>query len=98
MQSGTTGEKWATENLKPHGATIVPFKDTTGAFNALQAKTVDAVVNDLPVTAEIIKEGPTRGFIDHRRDPDGRAVRHRHRQGPPGAAQGHQRRAGQDQG
>ena len=63
VQSGTTGEKWATEHLKPHGATIVPFKDTTGAFNALQAKTVDAVVNDLPVTAEIIKEGPTRGFV-----------------------------------
>jgi polar amino acid transport system substrate-binding protein len=63
VQSGTTGEKWATENLKIHGATIVPYKDTTGAFNALQAKSVDAVVNDLPVTAEIIKEGPTRGFV-----------------------------------
>jgi polar amino acid transport system substrate-binding protein len=63
VQSGTTGEMWATQNLKPHGATIVPFKDTTGAFNALQAGTVNAVVNDLPVSAEIIKEGPTRGFI-----------------------------------
>lgn len=62
VQSGTTGEKWATEHLVPHGAKTVPFKDTTGAFNALQAKSVDAVVNDLPVTAEIIKEGPTRGF------------------------------------
>jgi polar amino acid transport system substrate-binding protein len=63
VQSGTTGEAWATEHLKPHGAKIVPFKDTTGAFNALQAGTVDAVVNDLPVTVEIIKEGPTRGFV-----------------------------------
>jgi ABC-type amino acid transport substrate-binding protein len=45
VQSGTTGEKWATEHLVPHGA-----------------KTVDAVVNDLPVSVEIIKEGPTRGF------------------------------------
>ena len=63
VQSGTTGQAWATEHLKPHGATMVPFKDTTGAFNALQAKSVDAVVNDLPVTAEIIKEGPTRGFV-----------------------------------
>jgi polar amino acid transport system substrate-binding protein len=62
VQSGTTGEAWATEHLKPLGAVIVPFKDTTGAFNALQAGNVDAVVNDLPVTAEIIKEGPTRGF------------------------------------
>jgi ABC-type amino acid transport substrate-binding protein len=62
VQSGTTGEAWATEHLKPQGAIIVPFKDTTGAFNALQAGSVDAVVNDLPVTVEIIKEGPTRGF------------------------------------
>jgi polar amino acid transport system substrate-binding protein len=62
VQAGTTGEAWATENLKSKGAKIVPFKDTTGAFNALQAGSVDAVVNDLPVTAEIIKEGPTRGF------------------------------------
>ena len=63
VQSGTTGEAWATEHLKPQGSTIVPFKDATGAFNALQAGTVAAVVNDLPVTAQIIKEGPTRGFV-----------------------------------
>ena len=63
VQAGTTGEAWAIENLKSKGAKIVPFKDTTGAFNALQAGSVDAVVNDLPVTAEIIKEGPTRGFV-----------------------------------
>jgi polar amino acid transport system substrate-binding protein len=63
VQSGTTGEMWATQNLKSHGAIIVPFKDATGAFAALQAGSVSAVVNDLPVTAEIIKEGPTRGFV-----------------------------------
>jgi polar amino acid transport system substrate-binding protein len=62
VQSGTTGQAWAAEHLQPHGAKLVPFKDTTGAFNALQAGSVDAVVNDLPVTVEIIKEGPTRGF------------------------------------
>jgi len=62
VQSGTTGQKWATEHLVPHGSKLVPYKDTTGAFNALQAGSVDAVVNDLPVTVEIIKEGPTRGF------------------------------------
>lgn len=56
VQSGTTGEQWATENLKPAGATIVPFKKTSQAFAALQAGTVAAVVNDLPVTAEIVKD------------------------------------------
>lgn len=55
-QSGTTGEQWATENLKPAGATIVPFSKTSEAFAALEAGNVDAVVNDLPVTAQIVKE------------------------------------------
>jgi polar amino acid transport system substrate-binding protein len=56
VQAGTTGEAWATENLKPAGAILVPFKTTTEAFTALQAKNVDAVVNDLPVTADIVKD------------------------------------------
>ncbi|NTU70571.1 MAG: basic amino acid ABC transporter substrate-binding protein [Coriobacteriia bacterium] len=56
VQSGTTGEQWATENLKPAGVTIVPFKKTSQAFAALQANTVAAVVNDLPVTNEIVKD------------------------------------------
>jgi polar amino acid transport system substrate-binding protein len=56
VQSSTTGEKWATENLKPAGATIVPFSKTSEAFAALQAGNVAAVVNDLPVTAEIVKD------------------------------------------
>ena len=74
VQSGTTGQAWAKENLSK-GAKIVPFKDATDAFAALQAGNVDAVVNDLPVTAELVKDGPTSGF-DHRRgDPDRRAVR-----------------------
>lgn len=56
VQSGTTGEQWATENLKPAGATIVPFSKTSEAFAALQAGNVAAVVNDLPVTNEIVKD------------------------------------------
>ncbi|MBA4370660.1 MAG: amino acid ABC transporter substrate-binding protein [Coriobacteriaceae bacterium] len=55
-QSGTTGEAWATENLKPAGATIVPFSKTSEAFSALEAGNVDAVVNDLPITADIVKQ------------------------------------------
>jgi polar amino acid transport system substrate-binding protein len=61
VQSGTTGEAWATENLKPAGATLVAFKDTAGAFAALQAGNVDAVINDLPVTAEMVKD-TTKGL------------------------------------
>jgi polar amino acid transport system substrate-binding protein len=56
VQAGTTGEQWATENLKPAGATIVPFDGTSQAFAALQAGNVVAVVNDLPVTADLVKD------------------------------------------
>jgi len=55
-QSGTTGFAWAEENLKPAGATIVPFSKTSEAFAALEAGNVDAVVNDLPITADIVKQ------------------------------------------
>ena len=54
VQSGTTGEAWAKENLK--GAKqIVPFDDALAAFSALNAGKVDGVVNDLPVTAYLVK-------------------------------------------
>ena len=54
VQSGTTGEAWAKENLK--GAKqITPFDDTLSAFSALNAGKVDAVVNDLPVSAYLVK-------------------------------------------
>lgn len=54
VQSGTTGEAWAKENIQD--ATLVPFNSATDAFAALQAGNVDAVVNDLPVSAELLKD------------------------------------------
>ncbi len=56
VQSGTTGEAWAKENLLPHGAKqVIPFNDTLAAFAALNAGKVNAVVNDLPVSAYLVK-------------------------------------------
>ena len=58
VQSGTTGEAWAKENIK--GAKqIVPFDDTLAAFSALNAGKVDAVVNDLPVSAYLVASSYT---------------------------------------
>jgi len=56
VQSGTTGEQWANENLKPAGATVVPFSKTSEAFAALQAGNVAAVINDLPISNDIVKD------------------------------------------
>jgi polar amino acid transport system substrate-binding protein len=58
VQSGTTGEAWAKENIKG-AAQIVPFDDTLAAFSALNAGKVDAVVNDLPVSAYLVKSSYT---------------------------------------
>lgn len=59
VQSGTTGQQWAKENIK--GATLVAFDDVLSAFSALQAGKVEAVVNDLPVSAAVVKDA-TRGL------------------------------------
>lgn len=61
VQAGTTGDQWATENLKPAGAEIVTFKGTTDAVSALSADNVTAIVIDLPVAAELAKD-ETRGL------------------------------------
>ena len=54
VQSGTTGEAWAKENIK--GAKqITPFDDTLSAFSALNGGKADVVVNDLPVSAYLVK-------------------------------------------
>ncbi len=67
VQSGTTGEEWAKENMPD--ATITPFDDQSSAFAALVAGKVDAVCQDLPISqymianaypeCEIIEEVPT---------------------------------------
>jgi polar amino acid transport system substrate-binding protein len=48
VQVGTTGEQYATEN-KPDGAELVAFDEGAALFLALEAGTVDAVLQDLPV-------------------------------------------------
>ncbi|MDZ4064234.1 MAG: transporter substrate-binding domain-containing protein [Coriobacteriia bacterium] len=56
VQSGTTGEAWATENLEPKGVEIVPYDDILLAFSALQAGDVVGVINDLPISQDIVKD------------------------------------------
>lgn len=54
VQSGSTGEAWATENLPQ--AEIVVLDDNTAGFAALQSGKADAVALDLPVMQWMIKE------------------------------------------
>jgi polar amino acid transport system substrate-binding protein len=68
VQSGTTGEEYAGQNIP--NAKLVPFKTATEAFAALQAGNVDAVINDLPVTVEIVKD-KARGLVIVKEIPTG---------------------------
>lgn len=57
VQSGTTGEAWAQENLP--NATIVPLDDIIQGMTGLTAGTYDACVADLPVVSALCKDSYT---------------------------------------
>jgi ABC-type amino acid transport substrate-binding protein len=63
VQRGTTGQAYAVENLESKGAKIKTFTNAPDAFRDLEAGGVDAVVNDEPSSAEIIKEFPGQLLI-----------------------------------
>lgn len=54
VQSGTTGEAWAKENIDK--AKITAFDEAPAALAALQANKADAVVIDLPVAVELLEK------------------------------------------
>lgn len=56
VQSGTTGEKWAQQELAPRGIEVVPYDDILAAFGALQAGDVVGVINDLPISQDVVKD------------------------------------------
>jgi polar amino acid transport system substrate-binding protein len=65
-QTGTTGEKWATENLKNKGVVtdIKSFPTATEAFTALEAGQIDAIINDYPGSAYIVKDKPDLALVE----------------------------------
>jgi len=62
VQSGTTGEEWTKTNLAPKGIVVVPYDDVILAFSALQAGDVIGVINDLPISQDVVKD-ETRGLV-----------------------------------
>ncbi len=59
VQLGTTGDIWVSENTN---AEVVRYDEITLAFQALANGDVDAVVNDGPTSADIIKANPEMGL------------------------------------
>ena len=58
VQLGTTGDIWASENTK---GDVQRFEEITMAFQALSKGDVDAIVNDAPTSADIIRADPDLG-------------------------------------
>lgn len=57
VQTGTTGEIYATEN-KPAGADLVSFDEGAALFLALESGSVDAILQDLPVNGYRAAQDP----------------------------------------
>ena len=57
VQSGTTGEAYAEENVP--GAEIRAFESTGDLFVALEAGQIDAILQDQPVNVEYARENPS---------------------------------------
>ncbi len=60
VQLGTTGDIWLTENSK---AEVARYDEITLAFQALANKDIDAIFNDAPVSAEIIRANPEMNVV-----------------------------------
>ena len=58
VQLGTTGDIWASENTE---AEVVRYDEVTLAFQALGNGDVDAIINDAPTSADILKANPEIG-------------------------------------
>ncbi len=65
-QTGTTGEKWAQENLMSiaKDKAIKSYPTATEAFTALEAGQIDAIINDYPVSAFIVKDKPELALVE----------------------------------
>ena len=58
VQTGTTGEIYAKENIKDSSTKIQSFEDATAMFLALESKQIDAVLQDYPINAfRAVKQG-----------------------------------------
>lgn len=61
VQTGTTGEDWARENLEPQGVEIRSFPTAPDTYTALEAGSVEGVIFDEPSAVE---EAERRGALE----------------------------------
>jgi polar amino acid transport system substrate-binding protein len=63
VQTGTTGESWAQENLTPNGVEVRSFPEAADTFTALEAGQVTGVIFDEPAAVDATVERPSLAVV-----------------------------------
>ena len=63
VQTGTTGEIWAQENLAPNGVEVRSFPEAADTFTALEAGQVTGVIFDEPAAVDATTERPSLAVV-----------------------------------
>ncbi|TKD08502.1 transporter substrate-binding domain-containing protein, partial [Polyangium fumosum] len=58
VQRGTTGAFYAEDTLAPRGVQIVTFIKAPDMYNALEAGQIQAIINDLPISEDVVERKP----------------------------------------
>lgn len=62
-QADTTGKKYADENAKANGYTVIPFNDLALQENNVKSGRVDAAINDNGVLYDFVKANPDMAIV-----------------------------------
>jgi polar amino acid transport system substrate-binding protein len=62
-QADTTGKKYADENSKANGYTVIPFNDLALQENNVKSGRVDAAINDNGVLYDFVKDNPDMAVV-----------------------------------
>ncbi|MBD0338155.1 MAG: basic amino acid ABC transporter substrate-binding protein [Thermoleophilia bacterium] len=64
VQTGTTGEAWARENLEPNGVEVRSFPDAPDTYTALEGGNVTGVIFDEPASADEASKRPSLELVE----------------------------------
>jgi ABC-type amino acid transport substrate-binding protein len=64
VQSGTTGEAWAKDNLQSKGVQIKSYPAAPQAFTDLEAGNITGVINDAPSSAAEVESRPSLKVVE----------------------------------
>ncbi|MDC0742839.1 transporter substrate-binding domain-containing protein [Polyangium mundeleinium] len=63
VQRGTTGAFYAEDTLAPRGVQIVTFIKAPDMYNALEAGQIQAIINDLPISEDVVERKPVLKIV-----------------------------------